>query len=419
MCLSAKWSSKVFLLVLIIMFFLPSQAFTLSTWDIGGGESMLEGLLLSCHEEHVLIGTKNGIRTLALSSHPFTAISGRSSGYIVRPADFPLLIKVELIMDRHGKIRAMRNKQEIITTPPGQELHVSGHNAILSTDGEHYLLYHSASGLFLHSITNEYSPIFLSKSPLAAWNRESDKVACFFKEKILIYDVLKRSRTLLDLPSVDNGLVRVLTGLEWSPTGEKLMYTSLEDYPDMGSEVFFIRIIDQNGKTLRSKVVTNILKAFWQKEQIMFVCASDLSPGFFSVSVWDTQQDKLSILLPLKKGAYLNTTYNPVTDCLAYTTSGGYAENLHIMDCTKGAAAKIMSLPFPARNLQWSKKNTLFFSEELNNIIYEVSKNVNELYLTAQATGCLPLHCVAKNFLYFEAEPFEEPQPLFISRSPE
>ena len=267
MCLLSKWFPRLFLSALLMVFFLPAQVLALSIWDIGNGENMLEGLLLSCSEEYVLIGTKSGIKTLPLSGHPFAAMTGKSSGYVVNPTDFPPLIKVEIILDRHRKVRAMRNKQESIATPSGLDLHVSGHDVILSPDGEYYLLYHVASGLFLHSITNKYEPVFISKSPLAAWNPDGNKIACFYEDKFLIYDVLQHSRTLLSLSAVENGLVRVLTGLEWSPDGKKLMYTFLEDYPDLGSDVFYIRVI----QIKPSRNIVNLAGHYKQQVVYQFV----------------------------------------------------------------------------------------------------------------------------------------------------
>jgi WD40 repeat protein len=252
----------------------------------------------------------------------------------------------------------------------------------------------------------------------SAWNPSGSKIACYYDDKLLIYDVLQRSRTLLSLPAAEDGLVRVLTSLEWSPDEKKLMYTVLEDYPDLGSEVFFIRIIDLKGNTLKYKAVINMIKATWQKERVMIVCASDITQDFINVTLWDTTKENSMNFLPLIKGAYRNTAYHSKTDRLAYTVASGYAEDLYIMDCTKATTAKIMSLPFPIRNLQWSKKGALLFSEDLNNIIYEVSKNctIDKWSLTAQATGYLPANGATENFIYFEAEPFEEPQPLFLKK---
>ncbi len=419
MYLLSKVLPKFILTVIFIMSVLTFPVSAGSIWDVGSGESRLEGELLSCRDNHVHIGTKSGIRTLPLSSQPFVAMTGSSGGYIINPADFPLLIKVELVINKYGKVRAMRNKQETIATPTGQELAVSGHDAILSPDGENYLLFHMESGLFLYSLENKYAPIFLGESSIAAWDPGGSKIACFHEEKILIYDVFKQSKTLLSLPAAQDGLVHVLTGLEWSPDGKNLLYTALEDYPDLDSNVFCTRILDLKGSTLQTKYIINMVKATWQKkDQILFVCASDISQDISGVFQWDLLADKTSVLLPFEKGAYRNTAYNPGTDCLAYTTAAGFAEDLYVLDFTRATKTKIMSLPFPVYNLQWTKKNTLLFSEDFNSIIYEVNQNdsIDNVCLIAQATGYLPVHGAAKGFVYFLAEPFEEPQPLFLNK---
>jgi len=408
---------------------LTVQACALSVWDAESGESRLEGVLLNCRGNYVQIDTKNGRKTLPLAEDAILALTGSNNGYILTPEEFPPYLSVELIIDRHGKVRALRSKPAIITTPEGQDLGMCGHEATLSPDGSKYLLFHQGSGLYLHSLTQEFAPVFLSAAPQTAWNASGDKIACCYGDigdKILIYDVLRQKKKLLSLPKLKTGLTRTVFTISWSPDGQKLFYTALEDAPALGSDVFFLRIMDLNGRTLQVKPILNLIAVYWQTDRrILLVRAGDNDQQSCGVLLWDTKSDEEELLAPFLPGYGGSAAYNPAANVLAYTTasSAGFGEDLHLLDLSAGNSVRILTQTAPVRNLQWSKNRTLLFYEALNNLIYAVVRDDrhDRYALSARVAGYLPAfgsHRSQESFLYFAAEPFEEPQPLFLSSPP-
>ncbi|MDD2432311.1 MAG: WD40 repeat domain-containing protein [Clostridia bacterium] len=348
------------------------------------------------------------------SSNALFALMGLYSGKLVPLPQFPKEIPVQIILDRTGTIRAMRNQLEQLNFVPGIKLKNWGHLATLSPQEEHYTLFDLWQGLFLCDLKKEKKPVFLSTQPSCAWNNKGTKIAYADEHYLGVYDIPKNIKKTYPFPPNNLGMIRVVFSIAWSPQDDKLLYAFLEDYPQQGSNLFQITIIDKQGKELGTKLLQHLGPLCWLSDEEILLVANPSSQKTGEIIIWNYQTNKSTILFDNLTGACNNLCFNQSSSSLAYTLSRDETgeKELYLYTLTQSKPTKIKSLIFPIHNLQWTKDNTLIFWEEINNSINIIKKTGEEI---TKFKGFLPPKSVEHRFLYFPEEPKEEPLPLFLS----
>lgn len=425
--------NKHFVLPLLLIFFfissLPVQANPTCPWVLSTGEQLITGFLTKIEGDHIYVQTAQKQNKLQLLSEPTVAIMGTHSGYILPISKFPHNVKADFFITAENKVRAIRNHYEPFKEVPGSPLQGYGHNALLSPNNNYYLLFNYHTGLFLHSIENKVAPLYLSSSPTATWSHTGKEIAYISDNKLVVYhlDLKDKTQHILSMNEGSNTdkstdidipqeIHTTYTNLAWSQEGKYLLCTALQDYPNVGSNVFQNIVVNKEGQTIAKKTFSNQSKALWLSEDsILFIILSDPEGSSSKGIVWNIKTDSSTELLPSNKKGYQNAVINKENKLLAYTTARGIGEDLYLLDTSNGYKHKIYSFITPIRNLQWSSHSTLFFWDEFNNTIYELrfSSDYRAPILTPKAAGYLPEHAVGTRFIYFLAEPFEEPlQPI-------
>lgn len=307
---------------------------------------------------------------------------------------------------------------QALQDPPLRPLPGWGHEAWLSPAGNNYLLYHQAEGLFLYSMDPSLPPVYLAREPGAAWDETGTLVACANPDHILIYDLKKALRTRIPLANAGSNIVEVITGLQWSPQPGRLLCVSLIDYPQQGSDLFQVTVLDTSGQQLKTTIVPNLGWAFWLNEQeILLANFSGMAWERGHIMVWNYNTGKITELLPEKTGSYRAIAYNPRTRTLAYTIDREGETAIITYNTAADSSREVLRVSFPIRNLQWSLNNTLYFWDDLHNTIYELMIDpTGSFHLKNKAAGFLPQQGVAEKFVYFLTEPIEEPQHLYLDK---
>ncbi len=407
-----KFSTAVFTFIVLIL--LADPVLAESPWECKTGETVINGTFLKEISGVITVKTPSGILALPLDSVLTCALMGTQSGKLVQVQEFPPGLDVEVILTVQGKARAMRNLPPPAIASTNKLLPGWGLEASLSPAGSHYLLFNFEQGLILYSREPNIPPFFLSSLPTAAWDREGKKIACAAKEQIIIYTLSTRHKQTFPLPSY-KGITTVVTAFSWSPSGDKLLYASLCDYPNQGSDLFQLTLLSQSGHETAGKIVPNLGSILLLNDGlVLFTTYSDIEQTSGTAFLWNTQTDEMIPLLSGKKGGYRNLAYNHNQDILAYTVPNGLGEDLYFMDVSRHSSALVQHYALPIRNLQWSQEQTLYYWEEFTNTIFEIG----ETGPTAICPGYLPSQGVGKGFVHFCTEPAEKPQELFIKTQP-
>ncbi|MFZ5688697.1 MAG: hypothetical protein ACOY9Y_11085, partial [Bacillota bacterium] len=276
---------------------------------------------MSVQNNNVKIIVNGEVRAFPLTPDCFCAIMGSQSGFMVDPGQFPPGLHVEIYLTRQGAVRAMRNKPETITAKSGQPLGVWGHDACFSPDGKHFLIHHLMDGLSLHSMGNPGPPVYLSPLSLAAWSRHGDKIACSLPGALLIYEVNSGSKNVIPLPATKEGSQRSVTALSWNQQGDKILCSTLADYPDLGSDLFEVIVMDNLGQQLGATTLPNLGPTIWLRDEtVLLITYSDMGYGSGQGILWNYRTGQKAPFLPEQEGAYGNVAYNPEKEILAYTT---------------------------------------------------------------------------------------------------
>lgn len=411
------------LVLLLACFFSPLSAVpSESPWVLNRSETLREGVLSSINNNCVTIISDTGMLRIPLASQPTAGLIGRRYGRLIRPEDFPPGLRVELFVTPQGTVRAIRNKPETFILPEGRLLPGWGHNASLSPDGEHYLINNLAFGLSLHTLSAHQPPLVLSPfyCPCTAWHHDGDQVAFAPGDDLIIYDLVTGEFSATPLRNAGDEFAFIVTGLAWNQDNDKLLYTFLEDCPDLGSDLFSLAVLDEHRQRYAVTTVPSLGTATWLKNDLVFYTTfnnieQDTGEGF----IWDYRTALTSSLLPEIKGGYHNVSYNRAKDLLAYTVPGQIGEEIYIVNTSLGMPQKILSYPLPVRNLQWSGHDSLYFWDEMNNRIYEIEDLFESAQPIARANGYLLLPPGATSqaggqLLYFLSEPDEEPQQPYL-----
>lgn len=401
----------------LVLFLLPLPLLaTLTPWELEADEKYIDGTLLEANSYRIKI--INGTKEFLYTPHTniFAALMGTRSGHMLNLADFPLNIEVELYIDKENKVRAMRNKQIDVPADEGILLHGWGHNASLSPDELYYCVYNWETGLQLYQNSSDPKPIYLSSLPVSSWNYKNE-LAVVRNDDILIFDPLGNKRTILPLPELKSeDLSRIITNISWDYHGEKLFYTSLEDYADTESNVFDLTVVNKKGQILNSAVIANLGPAIWLADnQIIYITYDNLDEANGKIMLWDYETGKTSEFLSTKNTSFSNLAYSPKLGCLAYTEKDKFGESIFVFNLSAQNKQELYTSPFPLRNLQWSNDGCLFFWDEYNNCIFKLSLTEQGGAVPLQ-NGYLPAEAVRSNCLYFLAEPFEEPQQVFKNK---
>jgi len=405
----------IFIIFFLTVFLSTCTAAVKTPWEIGSGEYLTEGHFLGIQDNNIHIGTNIGELLLPLEPHAFIALMGNQYGQLVFPEDFPLGQNVELFITRQGTVRAMRNKLSNFVLPEGEILPGWGHSASLSPDGKHYLIYNLQSGLSLYSLSPGSSPLFLSYYNIAAWNKSGNKVVYSGGEDLFIFDIDRNKTLRLPLEKAAAQFALIITGLDLNYCEDKLLFTSLQDDPDLGSDVFQITVLDINGEQLAVKIVPNLAAVAWLKNDlILYVTYDNIEQDIGQALLWDFRTGETSVFLPEKKGGYHNLCVSSEKEKLAYTVSRGAGQELYVINTSNGSPVKILSLPLPVRNMQWSNHDTLFYWDFMNNHIYEVKDLHHSCSPVVRANGYLPAGAAKDKLIYFLSEPWEEPQQPFL-----
>lgn len=424
------------LLTLLIVFFifsLPVLANSTCPWELNEREKLLTGFLTKVEANNIYVQTSQDQKKLELLSDPTVAIMGTHSGYLLPLNKFPYNIKTDFFITSENKVRAIRNHFEPFKEVPGSHLEGFGHNAQLSPNERYYLLFNNQTGLFLYSIDNSFTPTNLSSSSsIAAWDSTAEKVAYISQNTLGIYNINKKEKTqhtlyinnksisdsVKDTNITFDEIQTIFTNLSWNPQGKYLLCTALQDNPNIGSNVFQNIIVNDEGQIVAKKTFNNQSKALWlSADSILFIILSDPEGTCSKGVLWNIKTNTSTDFLPLNKNGYHNVVYNRNNKTLAYTTTRDIGEDLYFINILNGNRNNIHSFITPIRNLQWSTDGTLFFWDEFNNTINQVYWTVpahKDPIITPKAAGYLPEHAVSKTFIYFLAEPFEEPLQPFL-----
>lgn len=385
-------------------------------WQINKGEKNFIGTVMEINSAEIII--KEGLKeySYAPSDNVITALMGTCSGYLLPLTDFPLNIEVELFINEQNKVRAMRNKQIYISANEGTALNGWGHYASISPNELYYTLYNWETGLHLYKNVRNSSPVFLSPLSVSSWNCKSE-IAVSRPDDILILDPQRGKRSILALPKLNDGCGRVITSINWDNNGEKLFYTSLEDYPDTESAIFNLTILDRAGRTLGSTIIANLDSAVWLTDNIvLFAIYDDLEIRSGKILLWDYETGEISEFLSSENGYYSNLTYNSELKYLAYTETCGVDVIICLFNTNNNASKELYKSPFPIKNLQWSYDGKLFFWDEYNNCIFKILTENKGIAISLR-TGYLPAEGVRSSYIYFLAEPIEEPQQVFLIKN--
>lgn len=409
-----KFSTAFFTFIVLIL--LADPVLAESPWECKTGETVINGTFLKETSGVITVKAPSGILDLPTDAVLTCALMGKQSGKLVQVQEFPPGLAVEIILTVQGKARAMRNLPQPTIASADKPLPGWGLEASLSPTGRSYLLFNFEQGLILYSREPNIPPLFLASLPTAAWDREGKKIACAAKEQIIIYTLSTRRKQTFPLPSY-KGITTVVTAFSWSPSGDTLLYASLCDYPNQGSDLFQLALLSQSGHKIAGKIVPNLGSILLLNDRLVFFTTSgDIEQTLGTAFLWDTQTDEMIPLLSEKKGGYRNLAYNYDQDVLAYTVPNGLGEDLYFMDVSRYSSALVQHYALPIRNLQWSQEQTLYYWEEFTNTVFEIS----ETGRAAICSGYLPAQGVGKGFVYFSTEPAEKPQELkFRSTTPQ
>lgn len=388
-----------------------------SPWDVHRDERRMTALYKGLVNGDLEFQTETGVITFNRAPELIMALSGRRTGQLVIPAEYPQDIQVEVLFNSLGQVRAVKNIQLPLISPVGSKLTAWGHDLIYSPDGTHYLLYHFQRGLSLHSLEKELSS-YLSNEPIAAWNSTGTKFACTDGQDLRIYELLKLDEPkIIKLPTLPANVTRVITGLEWAQDDNRLLYYCLEDLPNLGSEVFRIAVLDSLGNETASKYEYNLGYARWADDSsVILVNYSDLEASSGRIVLWYPKTDETKVILPWTEGICEEFAYNKANQVIAYTISEGIGQEIRFISLDKNQVrTHALSSPYPLRNMQWSKNNSLCYWDEFNEIIWQIHDPLeNAAQAQPVVTGYLPKSGVQENFLYFLSEPLEEPLQPYL-----
>lgn len=401
----------------LFLFLLPLPLFANhSPWELEPDEKYISGILLEADSHRIMIGheTKESIYTP--NDNIFTALMGSCSGHMLALADFPTNIEVELYIDKENTVRAMRNKQIDVPACQGVLLQGWGQNVSLSPDELYYCVYSWDTGLQLYKSSGDSTPINLSSLPVSSWNCKSE-LAAASKDNILIFDPSSNKRTILPLAKLKSeDFCRTITNISWNYSGDKLFYTSIEDYADTESNIFDLTILNKEGQILNSAIIANLGPAIWLSDNlILYITYDNLDEANGKMMLWNYETGEISEFLRAENASFADLTYNPKLGYLAYTVRKGFDESIFVFHLSTQYKQELHTSPFPIRNLQWSNDGSLFFWDEYNNCIFEMSITEQGAVVPLQ-NGYLPADAVRNNYLYFLAEPFEEPQQVFKNK---
>lgn len=409
---------ETLLFCLLFLLLVPSALFAYpSPWVLGNGEKRVEGIFLSIGENLIQIETSSGKHAYRLAGDVLAALMGKHTGRLLSPEEFPPGICAELFITKDGCVRAFRNKQEALPPPDGTPLAGWGHEASLSPDETCYTIYNLHTGLYLYSPPNE-EPLFLSAYPVLDWNGNNELAFCL-SGHISVYDTRHKKQKVLNLPPPQEGIRRVIKEIKWNISGDKFYYASLEDYPDIGSDVFRLTVLDAAGNMLGSTFIPNLGCALWlENDLILYITYENMEAHAGRMMLWNYKTGKTVFFQAGGGISYQNAAYNQKLGVLAYTGSTGVGETVYLLDLDDGIVKKITTFPTPLRNLQWSAHNTLFFWDELNNCIVEIKDlpgGEKYSYNSLRTVGYLPPKAVRNSCIFFLEEPMEEPQQPFIA----
>lgn len=422
-----KQANKILFLILTIVFFsccfgkLSKAADTWAdTWELAKGEILVEGVFHGCKDMLIQVKINDQLISYPYSPEIIVALMGIHSGRLVSLEQFPPETPIQVFLDKTGTIRAMRNKLEYYPIAGGTLMDHWGHQATLSPNEKYYTTFNFWEGLFVHSLTNKESSFFLSTQPLCSWNKSGTNIAYAGEHFLGIFDTNKKKNKYYQFPrknpDINPDIVRVVTCIDWNPQNETLLYAFLEDYSDLGSNLFQVSVLDKNGKEMTNRVFENLVSACWFSEDVILLVTNPGEQKTGTILFWNYKTNKTWLLVNNLAGFCNNFCYNSDKKILAYTITRewekGFTEDLYVFSFSDGNLRKIKSFIFPIRHLQWAEDDTLIFGDELNNTINNLNENGQELHKT---TGFLPEKGAAKRFLYFPEEPFEEPLPLFLS----
>lgn len=414
---------KIILLTLLIWFFSVYSAVTSKEiakaqdiWQLKKGEMLVEGLYLGYKNNLIQMKVNHTLISYPFSSQTTVALMGIHSGRLVSLPQYPSETPSQVFLDKTGAIRAMRNQLNSYPFVPGTPMDNGGHQATLSPNEKYYTTFTLWEGLYLYDLEKRETPLFLSNQPLCSWNKTGTKIAYVDDNFLGIFDTEKKQHKYYSFPHTNPDTVRVVTSIDWHPQYELLLYTFLEDYPELGSDFCQIGILDKNGNEITTKVWENLGPCCWLSEEMILVVTNPSAQKTGKIFFWNYKTDKTEVLLNELAGNCNNLCYNSHENSLAFTIASnwkeGLAEDLYVFSCLEKEPQKIKSFIYPIRYLQWTTDNTLVFWEEVDNTIHQLTENGQQLL---KATGFLPEKGAAQRFIYFLEEPFEEPLPLFLS----
>lgn len=391
-----------------------------SLWDVGPGEKTLTALYKGVVNGVLEIQTETGIEKFITAPDFVMALSGKRTGKLVNPADYPKDIEIEVFFNSQDQVRAVKNKPLPLIETKGRLIPGYGHILSYSPDNQHYLLFDYIGGLSLYSQKKElYSS--LSSEPTAAWNSTGTKFACTSGENLIIYDLSRLHKPeIIELPPLPDEVTRIIMGLEWSFDNTRLLYYCLEDLPDLGSDVFRVAVTDLTGNELASKTIINLGYVNWADDNsILFINYTDLDCSYGQICLWHSDTDNVENLLPWSQGIGREFSYNKEKQIIAYTFDEAIGQEIRYLRLSMDEVFQSTAYsPFPIRNMQWSKTGSLYYWDEYNELIWYVSDPLKDLVKPqAVAAGYLSRNSVQGGFLYFLSEPLEEPLPPYLFKN--
>jgi WD40 repeat protein len=403
---------SVILLIILSLLLSPGRADALSPWILKNGEKIITGTYSGYENNQLYLTSQDKGLTMIMESDPVIAIMGTQTGTLIELDELPQGTNIEVFINKEGKVRALRNQREAVKEATGVPLEAWGHEASLSPDGRKFTIYHYLDGLSLHDLKDPAFTLNISPFSLCAWNKNGSKLAYAAENGLSILELDTKKITNVPLGLENAEITKVITSIQWSPQEDWLLVISLDDVPDAGSDIFTLTVLDLQGNIVIQKFIPCLGPVFWlSQDEILMVTFSDISMKTADIKSWNINNDTFRSLFTSVN--LTNISYNPLQKVLAFSIRSGIKEDIFTYDLEHNKLDKKISLLSSIRNLQWTRNNALFFWQELNNSICELTQ---ENLLKIHFSGYLPQNAVEDKILYFLTEPLEENQQVYMQK---
>lgn len=382
-----------------------------SPWVLDKGETVITGTFLGYTDNQLQIDSGEGPISYSFDSQLTIAMMGYKTGLLLSgPDEIPTDQRIELFLNTHGLVRAIRNIQQIVPNTHANALDSRGEDATLSPHGDYFTLYSPQLGLSVYSVAEQKELRRLGPLPIAAWNGNG-QIATVSDSHLIIFDPAADKISRYPLPGNKVGMRLVGLELAWNPSGDRLLLRCLRDYPDRCSDVMQIFVFDNQGRNLASHFAPYMSDALWLNDRdILYAQCEDQDEETGWGVLWNYDTGGSKIILPKIQKGYHNLAYSSKFNTLAYTIEKSLGEELYTLSLNSSNHQRLNTFHFPVRNVQWSNAGDLYYWDEFNNHICKIDSNGNRKII---ASGYLPPQATGKGLVFFPEEPVSQSLQLF------